>query len=201
MNTPPERIAVLTATRLEARAVSRRIGRACEVMECGIGLSRVHGLPPFDVAISCGLAGGLRRDVPTGTVLIPGAVRAARETRECDVEWTRRLREAARSLGYTTIDDPMVSTTVILSGAHREQFARNGFAGVDMETGFIPLARVAAVRVVLDTPEHELSPEWAVPLRAMLRPKNWPQAVWLARHAGRCADIAARVVAKALDEA
>jgi hypothetical protein len=198
VDTPPERVGVLTATRLEARAASKRIGRACEVVECGVGLARVRAFP-FDVAISCGLAGGLRAGVPTGTVLIPCVVQTARETRECDAEWTRRLRESSRALGYEPLDDPMLSSTVIVSGPERERWARDGFAGADMETAFIPVQRIAAVRVVLDTPEHELSPEWIAPLRAILRPKNWPQAAWLAQHAGRCADIAARVLARALE--
>ncbi|MEA2636990.1 MAG: hypothetical protein QOE18_47, partial [Chloroflexota bacterium] len=39
------------------------------------------------------------------------------------------------------------------------------------------------VRVILDSPQRELSPAWAAPRRAVLYPANWIDAVWLAIHA------------------
>ena len=73
----------------------------------------------------------------------------------------------------------------------------SGYAGVDMETGLLDAPRIAAVRVILDTPQHELSPDWLRPARALRNPRNWPQALWLARDAPRCARRAAEVVAAA----
>jgi hypothetical protein len=66
-----------------------------------------------------------------------------------------------------------------------------------METGRILAPRVAAVRVVLDTPIQELSPVWSNPLRALLDPRNWPQAAWLAREAPLAAQRGASVIAAA----
>jgi len=103
----------------------------------------------------------------------------------------------ARSLGIEPLFDPLLTAGTIVNGTERAQWAARGYAAVDMETGLISAPRVAAVRVVLDTPEHELSAEWRTPLRAMLDPRNWPQAVWLAREAPRAAALAARVVARA----
>ncbi len=71
-----------------------------------------------------------------------------------------------------------------------------------METALLlgMVARVAAVRVVLDTPRQEISPAWRRPWRAALDPRNWRDAAWLARAAPRCSLRAARVVAAALAE-
>jgi hypothetical protein len=76
--------------------------------------------------------------------------------------------------------------------------AERGCAAVDMETGRISAPRLAAVRVVLDTPEREISAVWDRPLRAALRPGVWREAMWLWREAPRCARRAAAVVAAGL---
>lgn len=195
---PSERAAVLAATALELRAVRRRV-RGCELIECGVSLSNVHGIPGVDIAITCGLSGGLRDDVPTGALVIPYAVyRANGEVRACDPAWTQRLRAAAAHLGYTVVDSPLLTSERLVTGNERARWAKEGFAAVDMETALLPLERIAAVRVILDTPKNELSPEWIDPARALRNPRNWPQAWWLARNAARCADIAARVVGAAV---
>lgn len=196
--TPPERIAVFAATSLERRAAARHIANA-QIVECGVALSKIHGVPPVDVAISFGLCGGLRDGVATGTLVIPYAVYSTNgEIKTCDEAWTQRLRAAARALGYPLVDAPLLTSSTLVTGTRRARWANDGLAAVDMETMQLPVQRVAAVRVILDTPQHELSPEWIKPERALLNPRNWPQAIWLARNAPRCADLAARVVAKAL---
>ena len=195
---PPETPAVVTATSLEARAVRRRAPRA-HVIEAGVGLARMEPGQLPGVAISAGLAGGLRADLPTGTLLIPSAIATTNGTAiASDAEWTARLREAAQRLGYACVDAALLTSEQLIVGDERAAWAARGFAAVDMETGRIPAARIAAVRVVLDTPQRELSPDWLNPSRAMLRPRNWGQMFWLAREGPRCADIAARVIAAAL---
>ena len=198
MDTSPDGVTIVAATAIEARAVRRRAPGA-RVLESGVALSRVRDSEPLDVAISCGLAGGLRDDLPTGTILIPDAVRTAQgESIACDVPWVARLRAAARSLGHDCIDLPLLTSGTLVTGDERAHWAQRGFAGVDMETAALAATRIAAVRVILDTPQRELSAEWLHPMRALLRPSNWAQAFWLAREAPRCSDLAARVVAAAL---
>jgi hypothetical protein len=195
---PPEAPAIVTATSLETRAVQRRAPQAT-VIESGVGLVKIDGQPLSDVAISCGLAGGLRTDLPTGTIVIPSAVATSDGAAiACDAEWTARLREAAKRLGYAHIDAALLTSDALVVGSARAAWAARGFAAVDMETARIPAQRLAAVRVVLDTPQRELSPDWINPVRAMLKPKNWGQMVWLAREGPTCADLAARIVAAAL---
>jgi len=198
VDTPPDEIAVLVATSLEARAV-RRHARGARVVDAGIALANLRDPKPFGVAISCGLAGGLGDDHPTGTVLIPDAACTSQGTwRACDQEWTARLRDAARRLGYAFVVAPLLTSDTLVTGNRRGDWARRGFAGVDMETASIAAARLSAVRVILDTPRAELSADWLDPARAVLRPRNWRQAIWLAREGPRCADLAARIVALAL---
>jgi hypothetical protein len=199
VDTPPDEIAVLVATSLEARAV-RRHARGARVVDAGIALAKLRRGESFGVAISCGLAGGLDEDHPTGTVLIPDSARTSQGTwRTCDVEWTARLRDAARRLGYAPLAAPLLTSDTLVTGNARRDWARKGFAGADMETALIVTNRLAAVRVILDTPRTELSPDWLNPARALLLPRNWRQATWLAREGPRCADVAARIVALALD--
>ncbi|HUA08298.1 MAG TPA: hypothetical protein VMA98_03420 [Candidatus Acidoferrales bacterium] len=198
MVTQPSAPVVVAATSLEARAVRRRAPRA-NVVEAGVSLARLNGTPLGAVAISCGLAGGLRNDLPTGALVIPSVLATtAGDATACDPEWTERLREAARRLGYAFVDAPLLSSTQLVTGGDRPFWAERGYAGVDMESAFIRAPAIAAVRVILDTPQRELSADWLHPARAMLRPRNWGQMVWLAREGPRCADRAARVIAAAL---
>ncbi|HEX8806511.1 MAG TPA: hypothetical protein VF741_06160 [Candidatus Aquilonibacter sp.] len=197
---PPDTPTVFAATSLESRAV-RRHAPAARIVESGVGLTRMLDATVDGVAISVGLAGGLRVDVPTGTLVIPSAVATDNGTAiACDPRWTTRLRAAAAHLGFAFLDAALLTSETLVVGDARATWAARGFAAVDMETARIPAHAIAAVRVVLDTPQRELSPDWLHPSRAMLRPRNWGQMLWLAREGPRCADLAARVLAVALDE-
>jgi hypothetical protein len=169
------------------------------VLEAGVGLARPPAGGYGECAISCGLAGGLEPGVPTGTVLIPRTVeRADGSTLACDASLVDALLAGARALGIVPREGPLLTSRALLHGAARTAAGQRGFTGVDMETGAIPAARVAAVRVVLDTPERELSPAWLHPLRVILQPAAWAELPWLAREGPRCARLAARVVAAAI---
>ena len=186
-------VTLIAATSLECKALRRELPEA-RIVQVGIALANLKAPLGYTV-VSCGLAGGLRTDLPTGTLLIPRQVRAPNgSVIRCDDELVEALTQGARSLGIEPVFDPLLTADSIVNGAAREAWATKGYAGVDMETGRIAAPRVAAVRVVLDTPHHELSAEWRTPLRAMLRPSNWPQALWLAREAPRAARLAALVL-------
>ena len=96
MATLPEEPAIVAATSLEARAVRRHAPQA-HVVESGIGLARLRASALGRCAISCGLAGGLRTDLPTGTVLIPSSISTTDGvTVDCDPDWTLRLLRSRR---------------------------------------------------------------------------------------------------------
>jgi hypothetical protein len=186
-------ITFVAATALEYNAL-RRVLPGARIVQAGIALADLRE-PLGDTVVTCGLAGGLRADLPTGTLLIPREVRRPDgDTLRCDDELVEALTQGARSLGIEPVFDALLTSDSIVNGAAREMWAAQGYAGVDMETGRIAAPRVAAVRVVLDTPQRELSAEWRTPLRAMLKPRNWPQAAWLAREAPRAARRAALVL-------
>ncbi len=189
--------AVIAATPLEANAV-RRACPGVRVIESGVGLARANPGDLGECVVSCGLAGGLRADLAGGTLLIPREVRRPNgETLQCDAELVDALLESARRLRIEPVTDPLLTAERIVNGAERAQWAARGYAGVDMETGLVAAPRVAAVRVILDTPQRELSNAWLDPARALRDPRNWPQALWLARAAPSAARLAARVVAGA----
>jgi hypothetical protein len=190
-------VVLAAATSLEERALRRELPHAA-IVKTGVALANIGG-DLGETVISCGLAGGLRDDLPTGTLLLPREVRRpdGRVVR-CDAELVDAFATAARSLGIEPVFDPLLTADRIVTGESRARWAARGYAGVDMETGRIEATRLAAVRVVLDTPQHELSRDWEHPLRAMLKPWNWPQAVWLAREAPRGARLAARIVAQVI---
>ena len=60
--------------------------------------------------------------------------------------------------------------------------------------------RVAAVRVILDTPAHEISPAWVNPRRAAADPRNWREAAWLARWVPRYTSARRWSIAAALED-
>jgi hypothetical protein len=191
-------LTVVVATRLEERAVRRALGPSATIVRAGVGLSRRPTFGDAEIVVSCGLAGGTRRDLPTGTVLVPFEVGAADGPRRaCDADVAYALVAGARRLGIEPVTSPLASATAIVRGGARERYAALGFAAVDMETAFVDAPRIAAVRVILDTPLRELSEAWISPLRALRTPAAWRELPWLAREGPRCADVAARVLAAA----
>ncbi len=186
----------VAATALECSALRRALPGE-RIVQTGVALANVDG-GLGEIVVSCGLAGGLREDLPTGTLLIPREVgRPGAHTLRCDPELVDAFARSARGLGIEPVFDPLLTSDAIVNGSARARWAAEGYAGVDMETGRIVAPRVAAVRVILDTPQRELSSDWSIPLLAMLKPWNWPQAFWLAREAPRAAALVARVVAAA----
>lgn len=166
------------------------------IVECGIAFSRCDPAALGTTVISYGLAGGLRDDAKTGSVIVADRVRRPNgEEFVCDRALLMQLTVAARKLGREPIVAPLVTTDHVVADRERRIWAERGYAAVDMESGLITAPRVGVLRVVLDTPHNELSAAWLHPKRAMLNPLLWPQAVWLARNGAPCAKIAAAIVA------
>jgi len=109
------------------------------------------------------------------------------------------LEEAARRLKDVPVQGPLVTCASLIVGDARHAWHQRGYIGVDMETGLIRATRIAAVRVVLDTPGHELDAAWLRPVSVVMHPAAWRQVRWLRREAPRCARIAADIVAAALN--
>lgn len=188
---------VLAATRLEERAVRRALGDAkIRVVRSGVGRGGCFN----DAVISCGLAGGLRSGVPPGTVVIAGEiVRPNGDRVACDSELVTKLNEAARALGVKALTAPIVTAATLVRNAARAAWAEQGFAAADMESGLIFAPKLAAVRVILDTPERELSEGWTRPFSFFFSPHMWRELPWLASAAPSYARAAAEIVARSLE--
>ena len=192
-------ITVVTATAVEYAAAKAVLPQTVRVIRAGISLrrSRVH---INGSAISCGLAGGVRDDVPTGAVLIPRIVRRSDGAAiQCDPALVEALIAASRTLGHEPMDAPLLTADALVHGPNRATYASAGISGVDMETGFIDAQRLACVRVVLDTPKREISPAWLHPASIVFHPGAWRDLPFLAREGPRCARRAASVIARAID--
>lgn len=191
-------ITIVAATNTESRAVRRYAKDSVNVVQAGIALiehSRFDG-----IVISCGLAGGLRAGLPTGTVLIPERVRSP-DGRDItsDADIVSQLTLSARNLGCAVVHEPLVTSLTLVHGPARQRLAAEGFAGVDMETGLLDAPRIACVRVILDTPEREISPAWLRPWSVLVHLSALRDLPFLMREAPRCADLAARIAVQACD--
>lgn len=177
---PEERIQAVCAMSVETWGVRRR-ARGLRVTQVGIGGAAAPG--DATIVISAGLCGGLLADQAPGTVVIATSVSdETGATHGCDPQVAARLERAARSLGFPVVTGSLVSTSALVTGSGRDDWARRGHVAVDMELAAAAATapRFGTVRVILDTPRHELSPAWVNPGRAVRNPANWREAIWLA---------------------
>jgi len=145
----------------------------------------------------CGLAGALAPDLPAGTVLVPdwiGLIDGS--VLQCDAALVQTLVTAAHTLHFRPDTRPLLTSPSLIVGNDRHHWFRQGFVAVDMEMGLLAEQnlRVATIRVVLDTPEHDLSPHWLRPIRALLQPRLWQELLWMSGVAPRYALRAAHVL-------
>ena len=193
-------VTVAAAMGVEAWAARRRLPGVA-VQRVGIGARGWQGMFATPAVLSLGLAGGLRGDLTPGTVVVPGAVALeGADPIACDPAWVAALRDSARRLGHQVVEQPLLTATHLVTGAERRLWSDRGFAAVDMESAHLAGhgARLAVVRVILDTPQRELSPKWERPWRAVLDPRLARQVLWLLPHSRRFALRAAEVLAGVL---
>ena len=190
-------LTIVAATSLEAAAV-RRAAPHLHLVQSGVALSRLRAGDCRDAVVTCGLAGGLRQDLVTGSIVIPDAVATPNgDVIACDPALSDALLRSARELGHSAQRGTLLTSSELVNGSARAAWAKRGFIAADMETGFLRAARVAAVRVILDTPGRELDGAWLRPASVLWQPWLWPQALWLMREAPRCARLASEIVALA----
>ncbi|HLH25290.1 MAG TPA: hypothetical protein VK066_22460 [Chloroflexota bacterium] len=192
-------LTVIAATRLEALAARAVLPRGVAVARVGMG-RRARREPPT-CFIACGLAGALSERLRPGAVVVPPWVGLpSGERLPCSAPLVEALAAAARRLGWEPLVAPLVTVPGLVTGRARQQWYAHGFAAADMETGWLlrqqPIG--ATVRVVLDTPRHDLSPRWEQPLQALWQPGLWPELAWLGLRALPYALRAAIVVRTAL---
>jgi hypothetical protein len=195
-----KRLHILAPTPLEYWAVRCMLPRA-GVRWAGMRLGRWTGAETGSAVVVCGLAGALASDVTPGTVLIPARVGLPDgRTFPCDPTLVEALTATACDLGFRPDSRPLLTAPSLITGSARLAWARRGFVAVDMETALAATKpfRVATIRVILDTPERDISSDWQRPVEALLRPQLWREMFWLARVGPQYSLRAARVLKAAL---
>ena len=189
-------VEILAPTFLEYWAVRRTLphARACWA---GVRLARWKGVGQGSIVVVCGLAGALVPGLLPGTVLIPERVGLADgRIMHCDPALVQALVTAAHALHFRPDTRPLLTAQSLVVGRERHDWSQQGFVAADMETGLLAERnlRVATVRVVLDNPEHSISPNWLRPTKALMQPQLWWELFWLSRTAPRYALRAAQVL-------
>lgn len=195
---PPD-LAVIAATGLEAWA-ARHLLPNTNVARVGVALRdrTNHPAAPF---VSCGLAGALAPALRPGTVIVPEWVGLpSGERLWCHPPHVAALVAAARRLGYEPATGPMLTADGLVTGLNRQKWHGRGFVAADMETGLLlqQHRHGAAVRVILDSFERDLSDGWEQPWRVLISPRLWPEAGRVAVAAPRYALRAAAVIREAM---
>ncbi len=186
---------ILAPTFLEYWAVRHTLPHACASW-AGVRLARWKGTR-HGIVVVCGLAGALAPGLTPGTVLIPERVGLADgRIMHCDSTLVQALMEAAHALHFRPETGPLLTAPSLIVGGDRHHWFQRGFVAADMETGLLAgrNLRVATVRVVLDSPEYSISPDWLQSTRALLQPTLWRELFWLSRMAPRYALQAAHVL-------
>lgn len=157
----------LTAEQAALRAGARSAG--VRLLRTGMGQTRAERsvssvLTPGACAPGAFLFAGFGAAVGPG--IRPGDVLVATEVRDADkpsveLPCPDALAQALRRAGLTVHTGPLFSADRVVRGARRGELHAQGVLGVEMETAgalrALPAGTpAAAVRVVVDTPEHEL---------------------------------------------
>jgi len=189
-------VEILAPTLLEYWAMRWMLPYA-RVSFAGVRLAHWRGARACSIVVVCGLAGALAPGLPPGTVLVPRWVGLADGgIMHCDTTVAQTLETAARMLHFRLHTGPLLTSQSLIVGDDRYRWHQQGFVAADMETGLLAQRnlRVAAVRVVLDSPEYGISPDWLQPARALLQPQLWRELFWLSHEAPRYALRAGQVL-------
>lgn len=189
-------VEILAPTFLEYWAV-RYMRPHAHVSWTGVQLAHWKGVCQDSRIVVCGLAGALAPGLPPGTVLIPEQVGLADgRIMRCDPALVQALVAAAHTLHFQPDSRPLLTAQTLIVGNERHDWSQRGFVAADMETGLLTGRglRVATIRVVLDSPEQNISQDWRRPTRAVLQPSLWRELSWLCHVAPRYALRAAHIL-------
>jgi 4-hydroxy-3-methylbut-2-en-1-yl diphosphate reductase len=161
---------IVTPMSIEARAVRAGLTGTPTVVASGIGMARARAAGARLAALGApvvvtGFAGGLLDGQHPGQVVVATEVRVAGGAPGgLPVPAAAALADQLRRAGHDVVTGPIVSSRRVARGATaRRELAAGGAVAVDMESAWLAgrlLAtdptHVAVVRVLTDTPEHEL---------------------------------------------
>jgi 4-hydroxy-3-methylbut-2-en-1-yl diphosphate reductase len=144
--------------------------RGAHVRKTGMGpeksLAAVAALAdePADALLVLGFCGGLDEHSRPGEVIVADEVLATddegHEAVRADCDGAEQLTDVLGASGLPVRRGPIVGVGKIATGERREQLRAAGALAVDMESAWLAAGAAgrpfAVVRVVLDSPSHEL---------------------------------------------
>ncbi len=171
---------VLCPMAAEARAARRGLrhagdggGNGATVVRTGIGAARSRRVqpPPGPVAV-VGVGGALVEGIDPGDVVVATEV-SAPDVAPVTLDGAAALAARLGDAGFTVHTGPVASVAKPAVGTRRTTLAQQGAVAVDMESAWLLEHHggpAAVVRVVADTPRHELrSPATAARMIRALR--------------------------------
>ena len=196
VTTDPARLLVITPLRVEHAAVRRGLPEAY-LLRSGMGAARASAAArraaaaPADAVAVAGFCGAVAGGMRAGDVVVAGEIRGPEGVTECA---SGLLVAALAVVGIERVRvGPVTSVDHVVRGAERAAMAAEGALAADMESAWAAPAAAgrpfAVLRVVLDTPDRELSRP-LVTLAAgvaawrMLRRAAPALALWAARAQG-----------------
>ncbi|NUS11247.1 MAG: 1-hydroxy-2-methyl-2-butenyl 4-diphosphate reductase [Streptomyces sp.] len=166
MGHPPPPLLVVCALRIERFALRRGAARAAAAHPVTV-LRTGMGPTAAEAAVRTALQDPALRDAAVLTTgfcaglapgMRPGDVVVSDEGHESEA-----LAAALKAAGHTVHTGPLAESDHVVRGAERTALAATGAIAVDMESAAMRRAalaqgvrRIAAARVVVDTPEYEL---------------------------------------------
>jgi 4-hydroxy-3-methylbut-2-en-1-yl diphosphate reductase len=217
------RLLAVAALRMERAAVRRSLPGAL-VLRCGMGAAQARAAVPLvarapgDAVAVVGFCGAARQGLRAGDVVVASEVRGPEGVIACS---SGPLVAALAALGIERVHvGPIASADHVVRGAERDLLARQGVLAVDMESAWLASGAAgrpfAVLRVVVDTPERELTrplatltgtlDAWRALRRAAPALSAWaqatgPRALLLARPRSFCAGArrAIEIVERALE--
>ena len=164
LNTHDARLLVIAPLRIERAALRCGLPGAL-VLHSGMGAARSRAaassaacIPAVAVAVA-GFCGAVSGGMLPGDVVVASEVRGPEGVTTCEA---RPVVAALAALGIENVRvGPVASVDHVVGGAERRALAAGGALAADMESAWLAPAAAgrpfAVLRVVLDTPERELS--------------------------------------------
>ena len=150
-------LVVAAALGIEARALRHGLSTT-PVVHVGYRARRAHRLPDYGVLVVAGFGGGLTADLRPGDVVVATEIRGTRAVVPC--AGVPALAAELRDDGLPAVTAPLRTTDHVVRPAEIAELAAGGACAVDMESAVLAVAAgdrpVAAVRVIVDTPDHPL---------------------------------------------
>jgi 4-hydroxy-3-methylbut-2-enyl diphosphate reductase len=159
-------VLIVTAMEIEARAM-RRGAPGATVVRSGIGPRRARDAARKIMASPvraragavAGFAGAVTQGLAPGDVVVADRIDGGGAS--VHLPGAELLAGALRSAGLRVHVGPIVSSERLVRGEGRAALGRDGVLAVDMESAWLldslPSGARAVIRVVVDTPEHELA--------------------------------------------